>query len=46
MHDALSTVIKVDTILGAAFFSNAQLNALRGEMNATRSELNGRMNSL
>ena len=46
MHDVLSTAITVATILGAAFFSNAQINALRSEMHAMRSELIGRIDAV
>ena len=46
MHDVLSTAITVATILGAAFFSNTQINSLRNEMHAMRSELYGEMHSI
>lgn len=46
MHDVISAAITVATIIAAAFFSNAQLNGLRGEMNALRGDLLGENKSL
>ena len=40
MHDVLSVAITVATILGATFFSNAQINSLRSELQGLRSEMN------
>lgn len=40
MHDVLSVAITVATILGATFFSNAQTNSLRNELQGLRSEMN------